>query len=190
MGPLPHLTLMRMCLILLALLSSSSSARAQTPVDQADALPEWHPDATQLSRIQSRTRKRPTRVRVGDPDFDFRPIRVDSLGVTFLPARSAEATDPAAPSLVRWREVESIETRHSHVLVGIIFGASLGTYLAQAALNRAGSEPGPGILLYLAFPPAGALLGGLGGAMIPRWQKEWPPPEPPKRRLDPKPDDR
>ena len=162
-------------------------ARAHpSPLDELTA--DGRPTPAAIAVLRSHVRGRVARVWVGDTHFDVRHVRFDSLGIAFAAeprmgersgnpsATSHDSTGPRSGlSPISWGAVQGLETRHSYVLPGIVTGTLLMTIAGGAVASAAGSDPGPGIIIVYAFPPAGALLGGLVGAAFPRWQHEWPP---------------
>lgn len=134
-----------------------------SPLDELTAA--GGPTAAGLGILTAHARGRVVRLTLADRRLDSPSVRFDSLGV---------AVD-TQPAIHAWRDIRSLETRHSHVVLGIVLGTLVGFAAAAAVADAAGSDPGPGIIVVLVIPPASALLGGLVGGQLPRWQHEWPP---------------
>ena len=149
---------------------------------------DGRPTPAGIAVLQSHTRGRAARVWVGDTRFEIRRVRVDSLGITFLDAPRTDqrlgggvvtldhaADSQAAASFVPWTTIDRFETKRSYLWQGILGGAALGA-LAAGLWSNSLPEPGAaGIVIALAIPPTGALVGGLVGGSLSRWQHEWPP---------------
>jgi hypothetical protein len=131
--------------------------------------------------LRARTRGRPVRLDFGGSLYDVREVRLDSEGVTCSAERGAKH-GPPGPQPIRWQDVHGIETRRSYLVPGMAVGA-LALAITAGVLIHGESDPGPGMAVLLAFPPAGALAGGLIGAFVPRWNHEWPPAKPRSRVL-------
>ena len=136
-----------------------------SPLDELTA--DGRPAPAAVAMLRSHARGRPVRLWVGDSLLKARRVQIDSLGITFV-------GEPRALP-IPWTAINRLETRHSSLLIGIVVGTLVGAVASIATAQAAGPDPGPGILIIVAFPPAGALLGGLIGAPIPRWRHEWPP---------------
>ena len=159
------------------------SATRRTPLDELTA--DGRPTPSAIALLGEHARDHTVRITVGDTRFESSATRFDSVGVTLLgdpqirEPQSADTTGDSAHVLsaspIPWATIDRIETRHSNAVRGAILGTFLFTVVGAALLSSAGSDPGPGIAVFLAFPPAGALIGGLVGKSIPRWKHEWPP---------------
>jgi len=166
--------------ILLAPLAAAQGGESQgimspsrphpSPLDEV--APDGRPTLAGIAVLQSHARNRAARVWIGDTRFDVRRVRVDSLGITLL---DTPRTDSRAASLVPWATIDRFETRRSYMWHGILGGAVLGALAAALWSDSLPDEPGAAaIVIALAAPPAGALLGGVVGGSISRWQNEWP----------------
>ena len=139
--------------------------------------PDGRPTADAIAVLRAHVGGRVIRVGSGGVSLEGRDARLDSLGIEWEPA----GTGGAAPRALPWAGVDRLETRRSNALRGLVFGAFAGTLAMVAVSRQAGSDPGPGIVVVFALPPAGAALGGLVGSTVPRWQHEWPPASRPPR---------
>ena len=138
-----------------------------SPLDEMTA--DGRPTPAGIAMLRSHNRDHMVRLWVGDSLLKARRVEIDSLEVTLVGEPRANG------SPIPWTAIARLETRHSSLLTGIALGTLLGAAAALAVDQAAGPDPGPGILIIFALPPAGAVLGGLIGAPIPRWRHEWPP---------------
>ena len=149
---------------------------------------DGRPTPAGIAVLQSHTRRNAARVWVGDTRFDIRRVRVDSLGITFLDAPRTDrrlggglvtpdhaADSRTSASLVPWTTIDRLETKHSYLWHGIVGGLALGALAAGLWLDSLPEPGAAGIVIALAAPPTGALLGGLVGGSVTRWRHEWPP---------------
>jgi hypothetical protein len=136
-----------------------------SPLDELTA--DGRPTPAAIAVLRSHARGREVRLGLDGTLLNIHRAQFDSLGIAFVaePARSP----------IPWGSIKSLETRRSHLVPGIVTGTLLFTIAGLALADAAGPDPGPGILIVFAFPPTGALLGGIIGAAIPRWRHEWPP---------------
>jgi hypothetical protein len=128
------------------------------------------PGPAALALLRAHLRGRVARLQVGGTVLIVRHVVVDSLGLSFETSPGGRRSSPTP-----WAGVNRLETRHNALVPGIVTGAMALSIGGLELIAGAGPDPGPGVLLVLAFPPAGALVGGMVGAAIPRWQHEWPP---------------
>ena len=174
--------------LLTLLLASSAPAGASeaadflrppppTPLDQLTA--DGRPTPAAIALLRSHVRGRFVRLMVDGRRLEAHDLRFDSLEVTLFAESGAEQRlgEPVVESTVAWRSIGGIETRHSNVVPGMIAGAVVLTFVGLAVGNAVlGPEPdAAAIVIGLALPPVGAVLGGIVGARFPRWQHEWPP---------------
>ena len=141
-----------------------------SPLDQLTD--DGRPTPAAIALLRSHARGRMVRLWADGARHQGADARFDSLGVTW--AAESAPSDSSLPSLA-WAEIDRLETRRSGVLRGVLLGAFVGAVAMLATADKAGPDPGPGIIIVLAFPPAGAVVGGLVGSATPRWQREWPP---------------
>lgn len=165
---------------------SPSGTRA-SPLDEMTS--DGRPTPAGIAVLQSHTRHSAARVWVGDTRFDIRRVRVDSLGITFLDAPRTDrrlggglvtpdhaADSRTSASLVPWTTIDRLETKHSYLWQGIVGGLALGALASALWSDSLPYEPGAAaIVIAIAVPPTGALLGGLVGGSVTRWRHEWPP---------------
>ena len=138
-----------------------------SPLDELTA--DGRPSSAAIDVLRSHARRRVTLVWVGDRRFEARGVRIDSLGVTFTGAPAS------GPTLILWSDIDRLETRHSYVVPGI-FAGLFATTAVLGTLSGSGNEWGPAaIVLAIALPPTGMVVGGLIGRSLPLWQHEWPP---------------
>ena len=173
-------------LALLALLASPACAGEResrdflrppppSPLDELTA--DGRPAPGAIDLLRSHVRGRRVRLSVEGARFVVRDVRADSLEVAFVADPEADqGREPPARSPLPWRAIDGIETRHSNVLTGAVAGAVFLTLAGLAVGDATLDEPAAAaIVIGLALPPAGAVIGGLMGARFPRWQHEWPP---------------
>jgi len=158
-----------------------------------DMTADGRPTPAGVALLRSHARGRLARLTVDGDRFLVGDLRFDSLGVAFadvpradLRPRGERGTVPdsvgVVSSPVAWSAIGGIETRHSNVLPGIIAGAVVLTFAGMGVGHAVVDEPdAAAIVIFLALPPAGAVIGGLVGARFPRWQHEWPPRNRPRR---------
>jgi hypothetical protein len=148
-----------------------------TPLDQLT--PDGRPTLAALVLLRSHAQGRTVRLSFDHTRLELRDVRFDSLAVGFevAPLTPGQGEPPGPRSPLPWSAIEAVETRHSNVLPGMVAGAVFLT-LAGLAVGDAVLGPEPdaaAIVIGLALPPAGAVLGGILGGRFPRWQHEWPP---------------
>jgi len=160
------------------------SRHRPSPIDEFTA--SGGPTTGGIEFLTARARAHVVRISLASYRAEVRGARFDSAGVAYdgdpihvVRPGGGPGAPVAAPSraAIPWREIRALETRHSHVALGIVLGTVLGFIAAAVVADAAGSDPGPGIAVVAVFPPVGALAGGLIGARIPRWRHEWPPEE-------------
>ncbi len=164
------------------------AAPAGTAADSAAIRPAApRPDA--LADLRWRVGRNEARVWSGIDAWDVRGARFDSTGVVFGPddLRGVPAWDrggvngdysrPAGiTSPIPWSRIDRIQVRRPSVLYGSILGGLIGTVAMASLLAWAvPDDPGPGVLVLFAIPPAGAVLGGAFGAATVRSETVWPP---------------
>lgn len=107
--------------------------------------------------------------------------RATEAGITFRHLLASQRTDTLrSPGLIGWDEIQSVDAQGSTdspwltpgrlAIVGLVFGAGLGTY---GAFTDGWVNAG-GLSVFL-FPPAGAGLGYGIGRLIEPSRREWRP---------------
>jgi hypothetical protein len=180
--------------VLMLLLGAPIATRAQ--VDQGIVAPphvrptsldslaaDGTPTPGGIALLRAHAGGRLVRLSIGASQFERRDVRFDSAGVSWAhPAPGSVKDATVADTTFAWGAIDRIETRRSSFWRGVVVGALVGTVLGLAGSSSAGSDPGPGIIVFLAFPPAGAVLGGILGTAFPHWRHEWPPARPVRTR--------
>jgi len=159
--------------MLLGVAAAGRGAGAQQP-DTIATVVRNRIEASRTIRIELHDRTRPL----------LRGATVDGLGLHFSPD-DVVATGGnlyGLPSPIAWGEVRRVDVRTGSygrrgAVIGLILGAVAGAMVLSAVGDcddcpqTSGTER---LAWFLVFPSGGAVVGGLFGLGIPRWQRVYP----------------
>ena len=171
-----------------AVADTTSSVRTEEPSRVAPFLAGAMPSARSLALLRAQVRRRVVRVGVGQDDYKLSRARFESSGVVFSPGGRqglslwAGEGEPPVSSPIAWDRIDCIRVQHSHVALGAVTGALLGSW---AVINAANQHSGYGwnefglvetVLLSPLAGTVGASVGALlGGTLFATWPIVWRP---------------
>ena len=163
---------------------TSSPAGAEEASRAGPSLAKSAPATESLARLRTRVGRRDVRVSVGEDDYKLSDARFDSSGVVFPPGgrqgRSLWADEGESPatSPIAWERVSCIRVQHSHVVLGAVAGALLGSGILIHSLKQGNGYnddwPATSAVLAPLAVLVGASVGGmLGGSFLATWPIVW-----------------
>ena len=163
---------------------TSSTVGAEGPSRAAPSLSEAPPSTGSLAQLRARAGRRVVRVSVGEDDCKLSHARFESSGVVFSSGGRegmslwAGAGESPRSSPIPWDRVNCIRVQHSHVALGAVTGALLGSWVVARTIHQGTGYDEIAAAGVVVLTPLAGLVGAsvgalLGGSAFATWPIVW-----------------